>query len=108
MSSGRSSRRRWSLCVPRLNKTLGRSLEEWEIPWAAADPWQSAARDLFLQLKAEQSKAKDARDKRLRELLNGLNEILKRNYTLEDLPERPVDPWPDAAQKLHAAWWEQR
>jgi adenine-specific DNA-methyltransferase len=37
-----------------------------------------------------------------------INLNLKRDYTLETLPERAADPWPEPAQKLHAQWWEQR
>ena len=41
-------------------------------------------------------------------LLRDLNASLKRGYTLDTLPPRPADPWPEAPAALHAQWWEQR
>ena len=40
--------------------------------------------------------------------LQAINHNLKRDYTLQSLPERPADPWPEAAQQLHADWWKAR
>ena len=91
-----------------LNATLGKSWEEWEIPREAEDPWSESTQTIFYQLKAEQSRGEDANPKKLGEWLQGINHNLKRNYSLQSLPDRPADPWPDPAQKLHAEWWEQR
>jgi len=33
---------------------------------------------------------------------------LKRKYKLDSLPERPADPWPELAAKLHTDWWQAR
>ena len=41
-------------------------------------------------------------------LLRDLNASLERGYTLDTLPPRPADPWPEAPAALHAQWWEQR
>ena len=41
-------------------------------------------------------------------LLRDLNANLERSYTLDTLPPRPADPWPEAPAALHAQWWEQR
>ena len=41
-------------------------------------------------------------------LLRDLNANLERGYTLDTLPPRPADPWPEAPAALHAQWWEQR
>jgi adenine-specific DNA-methyltransferase len=41
-------------------------------------------------------------------LLLAINHNLQRNYTLQSLPDRPADPWPAPAQKLHADWWQAR
>ena len=41
-------------------------------------------------------------------LLRDLNANLGRGYTLDTLPPRPADPWPEAPADLHAQWWEQR
>ena len=37
-----------------------------------------------------------------------LNGALDRQYTLEDLPDRPYDPWKPAATESHRLWWEAR
>ena len=37
-----------------------------------------------------------------------LNEALDRHYTLEDLPDRPYDPWRPEAMESHRLWWEAR
>ena len=41
-------------------------------------------------------------------LLRDLNANLERSYTLDTLPPRPADLWPEAPAALHAQWWEQR
>jgi len=52
---------------------------------------------------------KDAAEKRRQIAIGKLNALLKRSFTLDTLPEAPVDPWTDhQAIKLHAAWWEAR
>jgi len=91
-----------------LNQALGKSWEEWEIPRNAEYPWDKNTQGLFYALKAEQTGGVKGISKSIEELLYGINHNLKRNYTLKTLPERPSDPWPDAAEKLHADWWEQR
>ena len=45
---------------------------------------------------------------RVQRLLRDLNANLKRSYTLDTLPPRPADPWPEAPAALHARWWAQR
>ncbi len=37
-----------------------------------------------------------------------LNEALDRHHTLEDLPDRPYDPWKPEATESHRLWWEAR
>ncbi|MGI9065960.1 MAG: site-specific DNA-methyltransferase [Pyrinomonadaceae bacterium] len=91
-----------------LNQTMGKHWEEWEIPRESEDPWDDSNQKIFLQLRAEQSHAEDANQEKLGEWLQAINHNLKRNYSLETLPERPADPWAEAAQKLHAEWWRQR
>jgi len=101
--------------------------EEWEIPREAGDPWPEKAAKLHASLSA--IKAELARDlaavqsvgqperiaelrrKRSREAkaeLDELNALLGRSYALEDLPDRPLDPWSEEATRLHAEWWEAR
>jgi adenine-specific DNA-methyltransferase len=91
-----------------LNAEMGKRWEEWEIPREAEDLWNTTTQTIFYQLKAEQAKGEDANATKLRELLLAINHNLKRNYTLQNLPDRPADPWPSDAQKLHADWWQVR
>jgi adenine-specific DNA-methyltransferase len=99
-----------------LNSELGRvngekgkePWEEWEIPREAENPWNSATEELFYELRREQTRAKEANNKKLTEWLQAINNNLKRNYSLQNLPERPADPWPEPARKLHADWWQAR
>ena len=112
----------------KLNEATETSREEWEIPRHAEDPWNPAARALFSRLRAELEKERpDAPHAqqpppstfnigdgptpdtpRVQRLLRDLNANLGRSYTLDTLPPRPADPWPEAPAALHAQWWEQR
>ncbi|MGI9067181.1 MAG: site-specific DNA-methyltransferase [Pyrinomonadaceae bacterium] len=91
-----------------LNSAMAKSWEEWEVPRDAEDPWDSGTQKAFYDLRQEQSNGGDANKNKLKESLAAINHNLTRKYTLETLPERPVDPWPDRAQQLHAEWWRQR
>ncbi len=91
-----------------LNAAMGRRWEEWEIPREAEDPWNTTTQTIFHELKAKQARGEDANTARLAELLSAINHNLKRNYSLQSLPDRPADPWPEPARKLHAEWWKQR
>jgi adenine-specific DNA-methyltransferase len=92
----------------KLNATMKKTWQEWEIPREAEDLWDSAAQELFYQLKNELARGKETNVKKLSEWLRAINHNLKRTYTLETLPERPADPWPEPAAKLHADWWQAR
>ena len=112
----------------KLNEATETSREEWEIPRHAEDPWNPAARVLFSRLRAElENERADAPHAqrsppstfkigdgptpdtpRVQRLLRDLNANLGRNYTLDTLPPRPADLWPEAPAALHAQWWEQR
>ena len=112
----------------KLNEAMNTSREEWEIPRHAEDPWNPAARALFSRLQAElETERTDAPHAqrsppstfkigdgptpdtpRVQRLLRDLNANLGRSYTLDTLPPRPADPWPEAPAALHTQWWEQR
>ncbi|HTS59993.1 MAG TPA: site-specific DNA-methyltransferase [Terriglobales bacterium] len=92
----------------KLNATMKRNWQEWEIPCAAEDPWGTDTQEFFYQLKAEQEHGDRANSERITECLHAINHNLTRKYTLKTLPERPSDPWPDAARKQHDDWWEAR
>jgi adenine-specific DNA-methyltransferase len=91
-----------------LNAAMGKRWEEWEIPREAEDPWDTTTQIIFHELKAGQARGEDASAAKLSDLLSAINRNLKRNYNLQSLPDRPADPWPEPAQKLHAEWWKQR
>ncbi len=91
-----------------LNQAMGKAWAEWEMPREAEDPWDSVNQELFYEAKANQSRDKEENAKRVRDCLKAINHNLKRDYSLETLPARPADPWPEAARKLHAEWWQQR
>jgi adenine-specific DNA-methyltransferase len=91
-----------------LNAAIGKKWEEWEIPREAEDPWDATAQSIFHQLKAEQARGEDASAAKLSECLFAIDHNLKRDYSFQSLPDRPADPWPEAARNLHAEWWNQR
>lgn len=78
--------------------------EEWTMPREPGTPWPDEALKPFAAAQKDSTK----RATREKHLAN-LNEILGRAYTLETLPDAPVDPWDDEeAIALHAQWWEAR
>jgi adenine-specific DNA-methyltransferase len=91
-----------------LNRAMSKSWEEWEIPRNAEDPWDSGTQRIFYDVRQELSRGDPANKNKLKESLAAINHNLKRKYTLETLPERPADPWPEPARKLHSEWWQQR
>ncbi|MDU7589039.1 MAG: DNA methyltransferase, partial [Acidovorax sp.] len=91
-----------------LNAARQVAWQEWEIPRAAEDAWDQATRTVFYSLKAEQALEGNASPAKLADHLRAINHNLKRNYTLQTLPQRPADPWPEDQAKLHAQWWQAR
>ena len=91
-----------------LNQAIAKNLEEWQVPRDAEDPWDVATQGLFSQLRAEQARAEDSNPQKIHELLLAINNNLGRAHTLQTLPSRPADPWPEAAQQLHTEWWQLR
>ncbi|WNO53163.1 site-specific DNA-methyltransferase [Stakelama saccharophila] len=78
--------------------------EEWTMPREPGSPWLDAAADA--RGKAQKSGASSATRAKW---LGVVNDALGRDYTLDTLPDHPVDPWDDAeAEKLHAEWWRLR
>ena len=99
-----------------LNAQLDKDWEEWQIPRESGDPWPEAATRAWNTIvKALQERnAEDAGGTKRRgqpdpaTALATLNEALDRHYTLEDLPNRPYDPWKPEATESHRLWWEAR
>ncbi|SFP07900.1 site-specific DNA-methyltransferase [Qipengyuania nanhaisediminis] len=78
--------------------------EEWTMPREPGAPWPDDAAKAL-----EKARNESASDATRTKWLNTLNEELERDYTLDTLPEHPVDPWNDPeCEKLHAEWWKLR
>jgi len=92
----------------KLNQALGKKWEEWEIPRQAGNPWDDATQGHWVTLRGEQQKKTGADPGTMQRLLTAINSSLKRSYTLNTLPDQPVDPWPEATTQVHADWWEAR
>jgi adenine-specific DNA-methyltransferase len=92
----------------KLNSALKKSWQEWEMPRAAEDPWDTDTQEFFYQLRAERERGEKGSSLKIAEWLQAINHNLKRSYTLKTLPERPADPWPETPAKLHADWWQAR
>jgi adenine-specific DNA-methyltransferase len=91
-----------------INAAFGKDWQEWEIPREAEDHWDTSTRQIFYDIRSEQQHGLNASQKKLNDALRAINHNLKRDYTLDTLPERPADPWPEPAQTLHAEWWHER
>ena len=86
-------RRHWSTNTQGMYRT---------IPQEPGDPWPEPATTAWNKLgAAETVKAKEA-------ALRSLNTALNRDYTLDNVPDSPLDPWKPTATDLHTQWWEAR
>ena len=86
-----------------LNRALETTWREWEIPRESGDPWPEAAAAAWLT-----ARGPDNTDADKATALRVLNMELGRNYTLDDVPDQPRDPWKPEADELHRQWWELR
>ena len=86
-----------------LNAALSQSWQEWEIPREARDPWPDSAASAWLIVAGLQNAESDRLN-----ALRVLNQGLGREYTLDDVPDHPSDPWDPEATELHRRWWEGR
>ncbi len=95
-----------------INKLRGRDgsdpdlppFEEWTMPREPGAPWPDDAAKAL-----EKARNESASPATRTKWLNAVNEAMERDYTLETLPEHPVDPWKDPeCEKLHAEWWTLR
>ena len=85
-----------------LNAALDQGWEEWEIPREAGEPWPEPAIAAWNELQAGRTRDEQAA------VLLVLNRELGRNYTPDDLPAKPRDPWDAGPTELHHRWWETR
>ena len=84
-----------------LNGAVGRTWEEWEVPREAGDPWPEPGNGGVETVAVGPVRCTE------RALL-GLNNALRRDYTLDDVPDQPRDPWDAGPTDLHRRWWEGR
>ena len=85
-----------------LNGALGCAWEEWEIPREPGEAWSEPATAAWKRLQSARSDAQRA------DALLALNNALRRDYTLDDVPDQPRDPWDAGPTDLHRRWWEAR
>ena len=86
----------------KLNAALKKTWKEWEIPREPGAPWSATATATWSKFQA--ARTNEANSTALR----ALNQELGRNYTLDDVPDHPRDPWESTPTDLHRRWWEQR
>ena len=86
----------------KLNAALKKTWKEWEIPREPGAPWSATATATWSKFQA--ARTNEANSTALR----ALNQELGRNYTLDDVPAHPRDPWESTPTDLHRRWWEQR
>ena len=101
----------WEMLEPllaELNRAICKNLDEWEVPRTAENPWGDSTKKLFRALRAEQAKGVECNPAKVAKSLLAINSNLKRNYSLDMLPEHPADPWPEEPTRIHAKWWEAR
>lgn len=91
-----------------LNKELDENWEEWEIPRESGYPWSAKAQALHHSLLDEIGKGANADKRSLAKYLTELNAELNKDYSIENLPSKPFNPWPIEAEQLHAKWWKLR
>ncbi len=93
-----------------INRLRGRDgtdlppFEEWTMPREPGSPWPEAAAKALEKARKEGASAATRA-----KWLAAVNKALERDYTLDTLPDHPVDPWNDPeAEDLHAQWWALR
>jgi adenine-specific DNA-methyltransferase len=107
--------------LPKKERPAWSPWEEWQVPHAPVFPWGEACQKLhatILRLKAERAELEEDEDtteellakhnRKFSKPLRDLNALLRRDYTLDSLPEHAGDPLPAAALPLHEAWWSAR
>ncbi len=86
-----------------INQRTGLEMEEWQMPRNPGEPWPEAAR------KQHKRFTRVTTDATRQKAVDRINEILGRAYTIDTLPEHPVDAWEDEALlDLHRRWWDLR
>ncbi len=81
---------------------------EWEVPHEPGTPWPEEHQRLHTAARPEATAGTAAQRRRAERALATLNAAHGQAWTRETLPERPVCPWPAAAEAALAAFWEAR
>lgn len=86
-----------------IEEKRGIGLQGWQILSQPGDPWPCEAQEQherFMRVTTDATRQK---------AVDRINEIMGREYTIETLPEHPVDSWADPELlRLHEEWWKLR
>ena len=107
--------------LPKKERPVWSPWEEWHVPRAPVFPWDEASQRhhaTLTRLKAERAELEGdedtaeevlaRHDRKFTRPLRDLNALLRRDYTLDTLPEDAGDPLPAAALPLHEGGWAAR
>ena len=81
---------------------------EWEVPREPGTPWPADQRAWHAAALTLRSDLTPAKRRRVEEALAALNRARGASWAARDLPERPAEPWPEAAVAALGAFWEAR
>ena len=81
---------------------------EWEVPREPGTPWPADQRAWHAAALTLRSDLTPAKRRRAEEALAALNRARGASWGVDDLPERPVGPWPEEAVAALGAFWEAR
>ena len=81
---------------------------EWEVPREPGTPWPADQRAWHAAALTLRSDLTPAKRRRAEAALAALNEARGASWGVGDLPERPAEPWPEAAVAALGAFWEAR
>ena len=81
---------------------------EWEVPRDPGTPWPEDQQKLYTLAKTWDADATPAKRRKAEDALADLNNARGESWTIDTLPERPVSPWPEAAEQALEAFWEAR
>jgi adenine-specific DNA-methyltransferase len=81
---------------------------EWEIPREPGTPWPRAQQALHADACAMSDELTTAKRRKAEEALTKLNMARGTKWDYDTLPDRPVTPWPQAANTALEAFWKAR
>ncbi len=81
---------------------------EWEIPREAGTPWPEKQQRLLSTVRAFATARSASERAKAEAAVAELNALKGASFTLDNVPARPVTPWPAEAESALAAFWEAR